>query len=393
MTSPVLISETQANYQDTESSTAQTIREMCGHIRASIPDPVVQQCAASIGPVSSRDRRGLAEAVWRWCKRNIDFVTDEDQMQRLLGRGDELELLISPSVMVRLAQKRGDCDCFVMTACALLSCLGVPCAIKTFKCSREEPWRWSHVCAAAVLEDGSIFPVDASHGDYPGWQVPPQDVYSSQLWDMSGNRIGGPMRTNRGMGAYQSERGWSGDPMTASQGVGPYVNEDVMRYWKSIGRGNTASARARGLGAIARAKYSGGLGDCVNGFDDESGEACSGSSPAVTVPPPSNAPGPNYVDSVTGNLINGATGQIIGPAPVSAAPFNFGNFLGSLIAPAAALTSKALTPGAQVLANGNILLPNGTIVSGTPTASSISTSTLMIIGAVVVGVVLLAGKK
>ena len=195
MTQPVSISEVQADYQDTEKSTAQTVKEMGWHVQSALHDPAVYAAALDAcgnGIVfwdGSAKRK--AEGVWAWLKNNVQFLSDETQLQATMGRGEELELLIAPSVLVRADAKAGDCDDFTMLACAMLSCLGVPSLIKTFKCDRSEPWRWSHVCAAAVLEDGSIFPLDASHGDYPGWEVPPVDQFEVALWDMNGNRVGG----------------------------------------------------------------------------------------------------------------------------------------------------------------------------------------------------------
>jgi hypothetical protein len=71
---------------------------------------------------------------------------------------------------------------------------------------------------------------------------------------------------------------------------------------------------------------------------------------------------------------------------------SFSNFLSQLTGSAASVAAAALaTPGAVQRADGSILLPNGTIV---PAASSgISSSTLLIMGAVLLGVVLLSKKK
>lgn len=387
MTPAVLISERQADYLDTELSTEQTVKEMCGHIHRSLEDPEVGRVAmvASNTAASFQTRAEIAARVWAWCKRNIRFVTDEELLRRLLNAGDELELLISPSVLLRARRPEGDCDDFAMLACALLQCLGVRPLIKTFKCDRQEPWRWSHVCAAAVLEDGSIFPVDASHGDYPGWEVPASDVYESQLWDMNGNRVGGlgMGRVRRGLGAYQCESGWTGSPMDSTADSGAYpINQDIRGYYREI-------ARARGLQGIARGKYGRGLGQeetdptTATGFDlnalvDPGGTGTgtpAGDTSAVAV---TSAP-VDFTDLFSGLFSSSPSSSSTGGAASFSSDFS--SLLSQLTGSASSLVSQALaTPGAQLLANGTVLMPNGQIV-GTPTSSSaISGTTLLYIG-------------
>lgn len=383
MGTPILITERKADYQDTDRSTAQTVDEMCGHVRSCMSDPVLHQIAYQVCSESGSTRRDRCIGVWRWLKQNIKFVHDETQLFQTLGRSDELELLISPSVMVRpelleqargVRQMQGDCDCFVMTGLVLLALCGVPPVIETIKCDRREPWRWSHVCAGGVLEDGSVFPVDASHGLYAGWRIPEHDIFASQYWDTHGNKAGGDMR--RGISGYESQPGWTGNEMTTVTGpaAGPYPQLDFMRYYY---RG-----RPRTLNSIARAKYS-GLGD----FDPASAAIDSSDYSSSSSSYLDNSPGPDYTDTVTGQRINGATGEPY-PSSSSSSSGGFLSFLSSLVNPAVALTSKALQPNAQVLPNGNVLLPNGQIVAGTPTASSINPN-LLVYGGLAIGALLL----
>ena len=377
MTQPVSISEVQADYQDTEKSTAQTVKEMGRHVQSALHDPAVYQAAAEcVGAWAWR--KATASNVWRWLKNNVQFLSDEAQLQATLGRGDELELLIAPSVMLRADVKAGDCDDFTMLACAMLSCLGVPPLIKTFKCDRTEPWRWSHVCAAAVLEDGSIFPIDASHGDYPGWEVPARDQFETALWDMNGNKVGGQKMRGRGLGNYQKECSWTGNPMTTVSGPAavPYPSLDLMRYYYP------GPSRKVGLAAIARGKYR-GMGACVGGFD-EFGDACTDFTP-ITSDPTATAAAINYLYSNPGTTtlpatLPGASGQI-----------NWASIIGNLTAAGTKLGSQAL------LTPGSAILPNGTIVAGTPAGTSnlnlggISSTTLLLIAAAL-GLVLVLKK-
>ncbi len=368
MTQPVSISETQADYQDTEKSTAQTVREMGRHVQSALHDPAVYGIAARC---LGADRQAAASNVWRWLKNNVQFVSDEDQLQATMGRGDELELLIAPSVLVRADVKAGDCDDFTMLACAMLSCLGVPCVIKTFKCDSREPWRWSHVCAGAVLEDGSIFPLDASHGDYAGWEVPARDQFETALWDMAGNKVGG-QKMRRGLGNYQAECSWTGNPMTTVGGpaAGPYPQLDLMRYYYP------GPSRKAGLGAIARGKYRRGMGDVFDPYATDSGSAL-----------PPDVP---ITDPAIAAFLVDPTGPI--PQTTSTGvPINWNSILGQVIGSGTKLGSQAL------LTPGSAILPNGTIIAGTPAGTSnlnlggISSTTLLLIAAAL-GLVLVLKK-
>lgn len=387
MSSPVLISELQADLADSDVSTAQTVNAMAAHIRAALSDPVVQRVALTLAGGS---RRETAARVWAWIKQNVRFVSDEEQLERLLGRADELELLISPPVLLRARVRQGDCDDFTMLACSLLLSLGCPALIKTFKCERSDPGRWSHVCAAAVLEDGAVFPVDASHGDYAGWEVPARDVFDSQLWDMHGQKVGATMkRKTGGLGGYTPAPGWTGSEMTTTGGpqAGIYPSRDFMRAYYP-------GARSRGLQGIARGRF--GLGSCVGGYD-EYGVACADFTQAVDSLPP----GATF--DLTSGVTTNADGSVIsGPgystfnpsSSSSSGSFNFASFLASLVPTAAKLTSQALQPGAVQLANGNVLLPNGQIVSSAPTNTLGSISpTMLLLGGGLILVVVLMSKK
>ena len=377
----VTVSERQADYLDNELSTAQTVQEMCGLIAAAAKDPLVRAVALECG--------ATPESVWAWVKKNVRFETDEAQLWRTLRRRDELELLISPSVLLRAKDRAGDCDDFTMLLCSMLLCLGVQPLIKTFKCDRREPWRWAHVCAVAVIEDGSLMTLDASHGKYPGWEVPPQDQFETALWDMAGDRISGVQgmeRTRaRGLAGYTADPNWTGTPETTVTGphAGIYPSRDATRYW----------SRAAGLGAIARGKYR-GMGQDASTYDPSTDTTSSGLD-ALAFPDSGMpaAPAGSTVLTAPWSLsdIFSGGGSAGGSSSTSSSGFNLNSLLGPLLGSASTLTAAALQqPGAQLLANGSVLLPNGTIV---PAASS-SSSTLLLIGGVVLLVLVLAmGKK
>lgn len=366
----IQVTESQADVSNNDIATAQTVRAMGALIREAGRDFLVRRLAVEAvtnGPLIPKDEAAIAAAIWQWCKNNITFVSDESQLKRLMNREGELELLISPSVMVRpelleaergYRRMEGDCDCFTMCACSMLLALGVAPLIKTFKCDRREPWRWSHVCAAATTRDGWTIPVDASHGPYAGWEVPPEDVFESQCWDMNGRKWGPSMRMS-GMNGYVSRAGWRGSQGTSDGSVaGPYYQQDFSQLYR---RG-----RQKGLGSIARRKY--GMGDLDEGEE----------------------PGGHWVGS------SDPLDDIHSGSSSSGSSFNWGNLFGSVLSSGAKLASQAIGPGATILPNGNILRSDGTIISGQPAASSslgISSSTLMIGGLLIGGLILVSVLK
>ena len=387
MTSGVTVSERQADYLDNELSTAQTVQEMCSLIATAASDPLVR--AAVHEALSLRPDPGIGPCglIWLWCKTHVRFETDESQLWRTLRRRDELELLISPSVLLRAKDRAGDCDDFTMLLCSMLLCLGVQPLIKTFKCDRREPWRWAHVCAVAVIEDGSLMTLDASHGKYPGWEVPAQDQFETALWDMAGNRISGVqgMGRTRGLSGYTADPNWTGTPETTVTGphAGIYPSRDATRYW----------SRAAGLGAIARGKYR-GMGQDASTYDPSTDTTSSGLD-ALAFPDSGmpSAPAGSTVLTAPWSLsdIFSGGGSAGGSSSTSSSGFNLNSLLGPLLGSASTLTAAALQqPGAQLLANGSVLLPNGTIV---PAASSSSSTLLLIGGAVLLVLVLAMGKK
>jgi len=188
----VHVERLQASIDDSDLATQQTIERMTQHIRDCANDPAViaaaQNALATFG-AGGPGRRNAAWAVWWSIKHALTFVEDDQLLRGLTPDPPELELLVSPSVMVRAQGPRGDCDDFTMLLCCFLEVLGCPWEIVTVAVDPNEPERWSHVYAVAVLEDGSRMALDASHGSYPGWEVPSEHVMRYQAWDRSGQPV------------------------------------------------------------------------------------------------------------------------------------------------------------------------------------------------------------
>lgn len=365
---PVRVTRLQASATDTDLATAQTVAAMVGHVWDSARDPLVQRLAGMIrhrwagaGLGCRRSPADLAAAVWWWVKHSVRFAHDDVLLRRLLNESDQLELLIAPAVIVRQFGREGDCDDFTMLVCSFLAALGVPWEIVTVAVDPIEPGRFSHVYARAVLPDGGRLPLDASHGDFPGWEVPRSDVMRIRVWDDQGRPMPGA-----GFGGL---------------------------------RGYVRTRPGRALGAVIRRR---GLGLCASGIDDETGEACG---PDVWV----NAPvAPVPAGSSTTTLTNpwwqtpapssgggGSTPAVSVSTPAGGSGWD--KTLQNLLQSWTAIGSKVIAPTTTVTTKtGSISIPGaqGGAVFGTSSllGAGISTTTILVIGAAIVGVMMLSKR-
>jgi len=214
-TLPILVERYQGDLENQDHSTAQTVALMAEQIRQCAQDPVVQAAAHSALLKYSQGRAGAYAACWAiwWSIRHTLKFTSDDSLLRHIPTPNppELELLVSPSVMVRARSPQGDCDDFTMLMCCFLQCLGVPWEIVTVAADPGDSQRWSHVYAVATLEDGRRMPMDAAPPDakYPGWEVPPDHILRYQAWDQDGQPVERERPIKR-MQGYVRGRGWSG---------------------------------------------------------------------------------------------------------------------------------------------------------------------------------------
>lgn len=125
-------------------------------------------------------RKQLANGIWNHVKDRVTFVTDESVLMDEFGVDPQNELLIEPSVLFQMEKPRGDCDDFSMATAALLLVAGLPAYYTTIAADREAPDRWSHVYVGTILEDGTLYPLDTSHGHSPGWEK--ENPYRKQHW-------------------------------------------------------------------------------------------------------------------------------------------------------------------------------------------------------------------
>ncbi len=199
---PIVAREIPAG-SNVDEATLKTVQQMAEYVRQSMHDPLIQAAARravdTFGLGGSSDQAKLWAVFW-WIKHVVKFESDENTLLRL-GRRDEQDLLISPSVLLRMRRPKEDCDGFSMLAACMLACEGVPVGLVAVAVDPDEPERWSHVfCIAQV--DGEVVPIDASHGLWPGWMVPRSRISRWQAFNLDGQPIDVQMPASRFRGLH-----------------------------------------------------------------------------------------------------------------------------------------------------------------------------------------------
>lgn len=349
---------------DPDTATAQTIQIMCQHVKAGAADALVQQTArgaagqfgnlgvrrsgtsTGVSDAGPRDATALAGAAWWWCKVYLKFVHHDFIIRQRVGETGHLQGLISPEVLVRMDKPEGDCAIFSECVAAFLTVFGVPYEFVTVAVNPNEPTIFSHVYLYAVLPDGSRLPLDASHGQYPGWQVPSGHVSRRQVWDANGNPVADQGSRFAGLGMYG----------------------------------------LRGLGAL--------VCDDMGCYDDGTGAVASGAqSPDYGVIPQTTVPAafstfqdiaqlnPGAYVTASGAPYTGAAATA--PSQNSAQWANFATSMAKMGFTLAQI--NAIQPGTVVSANGAILRQNPGYAVGTPTSAlnlgaSLGGNTILYIG-------------
>lgn len=129
-------------------------------------------------------------AIWQHVKHNIRFQNDEVTAGHTdvpVDPDNVVETIIRPLDMmgyVKTGVAVGDCDDFSSYAAALLTANGIECQFATVGADGRDPNQYTHVYVVAyplcepragILANPfnkSRVPVDASHGQYCGWEVP-----------------------------------------------------------------------------------------------------------------------------------------------------------------------------------------------------------------------------
>lgn len=174
-------------------STADTINKMIVLVQQNLNSPIIQNVLDRIFKQidDSRGEPGyqpseveFCRAVFWWVKHHIHFDSDESALQRLFGiqdLEDGKELLLSPSFLLQMEHPTGDCDDFSTLIATLLIAGGVQGVhFCTIAADSNDPTAFTHVYVKVVDGYGNQFPLDASHGQYPGWETSVQ--YKQANW-------------------------------------------------------------------------------------------------------------------------------------------------------------------------------------------------------------------
>jgi hypothetical protein len=212
----VTLDRVQADLYNPDRANAQTVEVMAAHVHRTAKDPVVWAHAKDAVAKWGRGRRGsraVMWAAWWWAKYHIRFTHHEDMLRVWLNETDQLQLLVPPDVLVKLVPL-GDCAIFSMLVATFLEIFGVPWEFVTVKANPEAPSLYSHVYVRGITEDGVHVGLDASHGKYPGWEVPPAHRFGTQAWDGQARPVPDQGSQYRGLGQYRRRgfRGLGQDP-------------------------------------------------------------------------------------------------------------------------------------------------------------------------------------
>ena len=143
--------------------------------------------ASGLNPFQSEP--AIAESVMWWAKHVLRFQHHEGLIRVWFGEQDQLQLLISPDLLLTMDRPGGDCAIYTTLICAMLRVLGVKYEIVTLAVDPNQPHVFGHVYARAVFRDGRRMALDGSHGKYAGWEVPRAHQIRRQVWDCAGNPI------------------------------------------------------------------------------------------------------------------------------------------------------------------------------------------------------------
>jgi hypothetical protein len=335
---------------DPTEATAETVRYMCELVDASLADGIVQRAVVeSWHGAIPLDEREMAVCIWHFAKRTVKFVHHQKLLIQWMGLRNELQLLIQPDCLLKMKEPKGDCAVFTTLIEAMLDCVRLPWEKCTIACDPRQPGIYSHVYPRVILPDGSRLVMDASHGKYPGWEVPAAHVTAKAIWDQDGREIR--------------------DEAPPQEGV------DMRYLYNMPGEGPY-----RGLGQDDSDDGGDDLSGVIGALDPNAGPTLGGGSTS------------NVTQCAPGMLFS-AAGECFDPS-LSPLPLSSSGLTPSPAAAAASAT--AATQLASDIALAATQAAKAVQTTFFPTTTPISSSTLLIIGAVVVGGILLVsatGKK
>lgn len=194
----------------------ETLRQMSALIRDAAAHPRIQAEARRLmlGAPADVDR---ACRAWEWVKGRMVFRADQAALPSLGGLPVS-EVFTHPVDLSLKADAQGraegDCDDFTIYVGALVTAMGLPYYLCVAAVEQGHD-QFSHVYGVTYT-GGRRLVLDASHGPYPGWEVP--DVHEStnpRIEQGTGPDISLWFLTAVGVVAFivlqkQSRQGWPG---------------------------------------------------------------------------------------------------------------------------------------------------------------------------------------
>ena len=167
---------------DPDGQVARTLGRMGERVREDRSDPGFcawcrQVIGAEYGELPDME---VVDRAYAHVKSTMTFQRDEVTGAGVGGYPAEevVEVIVRPREMAGfVAQGRGmgDCDDFTMYLAGILECYGIPTEFCTVAADQRAPRNYSHVYLVAYpTDDRGIrirVPLDASHGEYPGWET------------------------------------------------------------------------------------------------------------------------------------------------------------------------------------------------------------------------------
>jgi hypothetical protein len=175
-----------------DEQVSRTMRRMGELATEDAANPIFQAFAArTYAGIDPSDKQAIIDRTFDSVSRAIHFQRDEVSGAGLgsAAPADLVEFIVRPIDMAGYIEQGiaiGDCDDFSMLCAALLATQGIPSKFCTVAADDRAPDQFSHVYCVAYL-DGERIPLDASHGEYPGWEVDQrQPVGRKQEWGTDG---------------------------------------------------------------------------------------------------------------------------------------------------------------------------------------------------------------
>lgn len=175
---------------DPDSQVAVTLNLMRERVSQDSANPAFKARAQQIAGQGTE--RQKTERLYWHVKNGIRFQPDEQTGGGIAGFAPEevIETIIRPVDMAAYVDQGvavGDCDDFSSYLAALLKANGINCAFITVAADGNVPNQFSHVYVVA-WPDGERLALDASHGEYPGWEVP-NNYGKLQEWPCGGGLL------------------------------------------------------------------------------------------------------------------------------------------------------------------------------------------------------------